>query len=165
MTRRADFTSDQWATLLDAFPRAAAAVAVSSGSSAQTVEELGAFVAIVGETVADDAGDLLLGDLVEDLQGRLASGGGVPIDPATAYMDGIAAAREGGAVLAVVADPVQADLVCSWFIRVLYRVAEAAREGGLLGLGGAQVSDRERTAISELAEAFGADPTEGHAHE
>ncbi len=159
MTRRPDFTSDQWATLLDAIPRAVRAVAAAAGSERQTEDELHEFVDLVEDAGNEDGGDQLLGDLVRDLHGMLAAGGGGGAGRTEiAYMSALESSRKAGAILSVVADPVQAEAVRAWYVRALLRVAGAAREGGVLGIGGEAVSASEQVVISELAEAFGADP-------
>ena len=158
MTRRSDFTSDQWATLLEAIPMAARAIASAAGSSRQTEDELHEFVDLLEDTRGEDAGDLLLDDLVGDLHGMLAAGGApAPADPETAYMSALETTRRAGALLAVVADPAQAESVRRWFVRAMLRVAAAAKEGGVLGVGAVAVSAGEQVVMSELAEAFGAD--------
>jgi hypothetical protein len=166
MTRRSDFTSDQWATLLDAIPQAARAVASAAGSARQTEDELHEFIDLVEDSAAEEAGDLLLGDLVLDLHGMLAAGGlAAPADPSTAYIGALETTRRAGAILSVVAEPVQAEAVRDWFAGAMLRVAAAAREGGVLGVGGTAISPGEQVVMSELAEAFGADPTSGTAAE
>lgn len=162
MTRRTDFTSEQWATLLSAVPLAAQAVAAAAGSSRGSEDELHEFVDLVEDATGEPSGDQLLADLVADLHGQLASGGSPqPGDAETAYTDTLEVCRRAGAYLAVVADPVQADAVRAWTSRALWRVAVAAKEGGLLGIGAEAVSPAEDVVISELAEAFGADPAIG----
>lgn len=162
MTRRGDFTSDQWATLLDAIPQAARAVAAAAGSRRQSEDELHEFIDLVEDSAGEEAGDLLLGDLVLDLHGRLASGGApAPADASTAYTAALETTRRAGAILSVVAEPVQAEAVRDWFVHALLRVAAAAREGGVLGVGGTAISPGEQVVVSELADAFGADPTSG----
>jgi hypothetical protein len=42
----------------------------------------------------------------------------------------------------------------SWLNEVAARVAEAAKEGGLLGFGGVRVSDAERAALEEISAAL-----------
>ena len=94
MTRRTDFTSEQWATLLEAVPMAARAVASAAGHTRQTEDELHEFVDLVEDSAAEEAGDLLLGDLVLDLHGMLASGGVPgPGDPEMAYINALETTR------------------------------------------------------------------------
>jgi hypothetical protein len=158
MTERDTFTADQWRSLIDAAPAIARAVAVTVGSISQTVSELRAFVELVDRTASDDPGGLL-GAIVSDLHGRLA--GGMPTEPPVDhFMNGIEAARIAGAILSVKADPVDAERVRAWFLSVAQVVAEAAREGGILGIGGEQVSQHEKEAIAAIRDALGVTGTE-----
>ncbi|TME84659.1 MAG: hypothetical protein E6I45_00875 [Chloroflexi bacterium] len=154
MTNRESFSQEQWLALVDAGPAIARAIASTAGSSGQTETELGAFVQIV-EQAAADAPAGLLGDIVADTYGRLA--GGLPdargSDP---YMGGIEAARKAGAILDVQPDPAEAQRARAWYLSIAQRVAEATREGGVLGIGGEQVSQFEREAIKAIADALGA---------
>ena len=162
MTRRPDFTSEQWSTLLGAFPMAARAVALAAGSTGHTEDGLHEFVDLVEDAAGQEAGDQLVNDVVAAHHGLLAGGGiAWSDDPETGYTTTLEATRKAGAILAVVADPVQADAVREWFSRALWRVAAAAREGGVLGIGAETISPGEAVVISELADAFGADPAIG----
>lgn len=160
MTGRTDFTTEQWLTLLDAGPAIARAVASAAGSRGQTEHELDAFVDIVQDAASSESGDALLGELITELSQRLASGS-VPPASADPYYEGIETARRAGAILSVVAEPAQAEAIRNWLMRVADQVARSAREGGLLGLGGDDVSRPEQDAISEIAYALGAEPTSG----
>jgi hypothetical protein len=156
MTRRTDFTTDQWLTLLDAGPAIARAVANVAGSPGQTEDELEAFVDIVQDAASSETGDTLLGDLVTELSQRLATGS-VPPPGSDVFYEGIETARRAGAILSVVAEPVHAEAIRDWLMRVAHQVAASAREGGILGLGGEDVSRPEVDAISEIAYALGAE--------
>jgi hypothetical protein len=154
MTDRQTFNQDQWLALVEAGPAIARAIASTAGSAGQTETELGAFVQIV-EQAAADAPAGLLGDIVADTYGRLA--GGLPTsgtsDP---YVAGIEAARRAGAILDVQADPAEAQRARAWYLSIAQRVAAAMHEGGVLGIGGEQVSHFEREAIKAIADALGA---------
>jgi hypothetical protein len=72
-------------------------------------------------------------------------------------MDGLEAARHAGAILEVAADPADAAAIRAWLLSAARAVAEASREGGVLGLGGEQVSTHERETIAAIADALGGD--------
>jgi hypothetical protein len=154
MTNRESFSQEQWLALVEAGPAIARAIASTAGSSGQSETELGAFVQLV-EQAAADAPAGLLGDIVADTYGRLA--GGLPdARSADPYMGGIEAARRAGAILDVQADPAEAQRARAWYLSIAQRVAEATHEGGVLGIGGEQVSQFEREAIKAIADALGA---------
>jgi hypothetical protein len=75
-------------------------------------------------------------------------------------MSGIEAARIAGAILSTEADPADAERVGLWLLSVAQVVAEATPEGGLIGIGGDQVSQHEREAIAVIRDALGVTGTE-----
>ena len=70
-------------------------------------------------------------------------------------MEGIEAARIAGAILAVEADQIEGERVRAWCLSVAHAVAEAAREGGVLGIGGSRISRHEEEAIAAIRDALG----------
>jgi hypothetical protein len=159
VSERDAFTTDQWQALLDAAPAIARAVAATAGSAGETRTELGAFIDMVAEADSDNPGGLL-GAIISDLYGRLA--GGTPDDRADEpYMKGLEAARMAGAILSAGADPVEGRAAATWFLLVAKRVAEAAREGGFLGIGSQRVSLHETDAIAAIRDALGISESDG----
>jgi hypothetical protein len=51
--------------------------------------------------------------------------------------------------------PAEADEFKQWLMTIANRTAEAAKEGGFLGIGGTQVSEKEKTELAALASALG----------
>ena len=152
-----EFSDHNWQRLVEAGPQIALAVAASSGSGKQSVTELGAFLRLVDETADTGGGDDLLGRLASDTRDKLAAGmlsGNVD----DAIPTGIQAAREAGAILAVHSSEEEARILRQWLLQVAHTVAAAAREGGLLGIGGQDLSDRERDTMAEIADGLGATP-------
>ena len=153
MAREA-FTDDQWRQLQEAGPAIARAVAAAAGSTGQTEAELEAFLRLVDRTQTESTDSGLLGQLISEVHTLLAAGSlAQPTDDA--ITDGIHAARRAGAVLAVVADEDDARAVRLWLLDVARTVAQAAREGGILGLGAQEVSGPERETIAAISDALG----------
>ena len=150
-----EFSDHQWQRLVEAGPQIALAVAASSGSSKQSVAELDAFLRLVDETADDSEGASLLSHLAVDTRAKLASGM-LRGNSDDAIPDGIQAAREAGAILAVYSDEQEARVLRQWLLQVAHTVAGAAREGGLLGIGGQDVNAVERETMSEIADGLGA---------
>ena len=148
-----DFTDHQWQRLVDAGPQIALAVAASAGSAGQSEAELGAFLRLVDETADSDTGTLL-GQLAAASRDKVASGL-LTGNSDDAIPDGINAAREAGAILAVVADEEDARSIRQWLLQVAHTTAAAAREGGVLGIGGTEVSDDERDTMAGIADGLG----------
>jgi len=148
-----EISDHNWQRLVEAGPQIALAMAASSGSGKQSATELGAFLRLVDEA-ADAGGDDLLGRLAADTRDKLAAGmlsGNVD----DAIPTGIQAAREAGAILAVHSNEDEARVLRQWLLQVAHTVAAAAREGGLLGIGGQDLSDRERGTMAEIASGLG----------
>lgn len=51
--------------------------------------------------------------------------------------------------------PTEADAYRQWLVTAAQSVAEAAKEGGFLGIGGTRVSAEEQAALQELSSALG----------
>lgn len=150
-----EFNDHQWQRLVDAGPQIALAVAASGGSPRQSVAELDAFLRMVDEAADDSDGGGVLARLAVDTRGKLAAGmlRGSQDD---ALPDGIHAAREAGAILAVHADQQEARVLRQWLLSVAHIVAGAARDGGVLGIGGRDVSDVEKDTMDAIADGLGA---------
>lgn len=65
--------------------------------------------------------------------------------------------KEVAHILAKKATPEEAREYKEWAMQIAENVAKAAREGGFLGFGGTQISDGEKQAFTEIANALGAD--------
>lgn len=152
MSARDRFAPHQWLAVVDSAPAIARAVAAAAGKPGDTVRELGAFAtSLASGTRSENA---LLGELIDAVRDRLASGATVgPSD--RAVMDGIEAARKAGAILGSMAAPEDAVAVRAWLLGLARTVASASREGGVLGIGSALVSEPEEQLILELSEALG----------
>ena len=154
MTSKADIAPHNWAALVDAAPAIARAISASGGSTGKSEQELDAFVQFASDAAVGGEGESLLGMLVTDVAARLAVG--VPPADGDVYVDGLEKARRAGAILAVEADPGEAASVRAWYLAGARAVATAVKEGGVLGLGAADVSDWERETIQSIADALGA---------
>jgi hypothetical protein len=53
------------------------------------------------------------------------------------------------------AKPAEAQAFKQWLVSVGQKVAEAAKEGGVLGFGGTRVSEQETAALKELTSVLG----------
>jgi hypothetical protein len=158
MSRQAEFSARNWAALVEAGPAIAVALASAAGSGRQSVGELEGFIDFVAEGVVEYSPEGLLGELVHDVNGRLAAGWRPELDDP--YADGLGRARLAGAILDTLPDAEEAAAVRGWLLTAARRVAERAREGGVLGVGGERVSTREEQTIEAIADALGAGESE-----
>jgi hypothetical protein len=149
-----EFSDHQWQRLAEAGTQIALAVAASAGSPKQSVAELDAFLRYIDETADDSDGHGLVAQLAADTRSKVAAGMLIG-STEDAIPDGIHAAREAGAILGVHPDEEVARALRQWLLRIADTVAHAAREGGVLGIGGVEVSELERETMASIADGMG----------
>ena len=154
-------TDAQWQQLIDAAPAIARAVAATAGSRNRAEAELDTFIGLVDRTAHEESEQTLLGRVAGRLHTTLSAGAVSPTGE-DVVVDGIHAARQAGAILAVLPDEAEARVVRLWLMRVANTVAAASREGGVLGLGSEAVSSPERDTIASIADALGLTPESGN---
>jgi hypothetical protein len=81
------------------------------------------------------------------LKGYRPAGGG---DPRDALVGELRATR---ALLAARATPAEATAFGRWVVDIAQAAADAAKEGGFLGIGATRVSDREQTMLERVRDA------------
>ncbi|MFI5937207.1 hypothetical protein [Actinoplanes sp. NPDC051494] len=74
-----------------------------------------------------------------------------PADPVGYGEDVVTRAAEAAALLAAKASPADAETYKHWLVEIADSVVGAASTGGLLGLGGDQITDSERNFRDKLA--------------
>jgi hypothetical protein len=159
MTTKADYTPEEWDLLKKAPLMMAAAVIVSDLSgSVGVAKEFLSMAQAVEETGQQGDVNELVASLVADLQAPQAAqsdAGEEPLDLSEAREKALAESREVAALLAQKTTPAEADGFKRWMLSIAKRVSEAAREGGVLGIGSKLVSEKETTMLREIAAALG----------
>jgi hypothetical protein len=156
VSTKADYSKDEWDSLLKAPLMAAMAVVAASPSGPiGAVQEMFA----VGKGLmegAEGTTNSLISALVADVKAgnRPPTPAERPKVLAQVKAQALGACREVAALLARKA-PGEADGFKRWLLGTAQRTAEAAKEGGFLGVGGVQVSDAEKAALGEVAGALG----------
>jgi hypothetical protein len=156
MTEKANFSADDW-DLLRSAPAMASLLVVAASPSGPVglIQESGAASNAITEAAAT-AQTPLLKSLAEDVTQTMT----IPRPPAGATPEQVkdAAAeilRRTSALLATKATPDEANEVKEWLSRIAQATAEAAKEGGFLGIGGTLVSDEEKAALNTIHTALG----------
>jgi hypothetical protein len=67
----------------------------------------------------------------------------------------IADSKEVARILDAKASPEEAREYKEWAMQIAESVAKAAKEGGFLGIGGTRVSEGEKEAFAQIADALG----------
>jgi hypothetical protein len=161
MTTKTDFTVEEWNVIRRApFMAALVVVAASPSGPVGVVKEMFA----VGKTLADvklhGASSDLIKAVVADLETAEARQQSAPAElqgktPDQARTAALEACRQAAAVVEKKTKPDEAQAFKQWLVSVSQKVAEAAKEGGFLGLGGTRVSEQETSALKELTSVLG----------
>jgi hypothetical protein len=159
MAGKADFTSEEWGKILQSIMLAGIAVSLAepSGLLGMLKEGMASARALL-EAQADPSADDLVKAAIADFE----------------TFEGLAVAREGVASLVAGSTPAQisekatdalhqvsslldakapADSVAfkTWLRHIAESVAEASKEGGLLGFGGVRVSEAEKASLGKIS--------------
>lgn len=158
MATREDYGAEDWRLIVSSPSLVGLVVSAASpsGSLGMAREMLA-----VGAAAADLAEAKPENRLIEDLLEDVRSGAAEELRP-----NGVASIEEARSWavahlsrLAEVLDRGRAgregEELREWLVEVAIRVAEAAREGSFLGLGGERVSDAEKEAVAELRKTLG----------
>jgi hypothetical protein len=156
MSTKADYSADEW-DLLRTAPMMAAIMVVTASPSGPVglVKESAATGKMILEA-ADSAKTPLLKSLAEDMKSTFKI---PPAPPGTSPEAVQTAATEilkrTSDLLAKKAAPEEATETKGWLGQIAEKTAEAAKEGGFLGIGGTLVSDAEKAAIAKVNSSLG----------
>lgn len=164
MATKTDFTADEWKLLLQSPLVAACAIsAVDPSGLVGLLKESMASARALLAAVSDPNADALVKAVATDYEtseGRGAAQDGFRAaiagvkQPADVVAKAIEALKATAAVVDAKGGP-DAVPFKTWLAGVAKAVAEAAPEGGFLGFGGTQVSDKEKVTVAEVAAALG----------
>jgi hypothetical protein len=144
VTAKADFTEEEWKTILEAPPSAGLLVILSDrgGSIRETFSMAKAYT----EARQQQGESELLDEVVAAKPEMDRSRAGSPEELKQHSLDNV---RQGIAVLRGKASDEEVEEYRKFILGLAERVAEARKEG-FLGLSGERVSDAERAAIAEI---------------
>jgi hypothetical protein len=158
MTAKADFTEDEWATLVRSPIVAGMAITLADpGGPIEVVKETSAVLKVV--TSSSEQRDDLVGELAREVRG-LAEQRKNPVGdfkPRGAMagkeiVDEISRANE---IVSAKATPQEAEAFRAWIMECAQRAADAAKEGGFMGFHAERVSQGEKDMLAQLGSALG----------
>jgi ribosomal protein L10 len=162
MTGKSDFTPDEWKLLLESVTMAGIAVTAAepSGLWGLLKESFAGGTALVTAKM-DPQSNPLIKAVVADFdtaQGRSTAREGLKeklagCKPAEIKAKCIETLRQAAAVVDTKA-PADAGAFKGWLRQISQHVAEAAKEGGFLGIGGVRVSEAEKATLTEISSAL-----------
>ena len=159
MTTKADFTEDEWATLVRSPMVAGAAITLADpGGPIEVVKETSAVLKFVTGSESEERDDLV-GEVVREVRG-LAQQRTNPLGDfkprgalaAKQIIDELSRANE---IVTVKATPEEAEAFRSWIMECAQRAADAAKEGGFMGFHAERVSQGEKDMLAQLRSALG----------
>jgi hypothetical protein len=153
------FTTEEWRTLLRAPMLVSYAVAGAAPSDEEGyISEMRAVADAISESEERAAKDSLISEVVAQIIANAEDnerGQTEKISVSDTKGRALANCQEVAALLQAKVSAEEADEYKRWLLGVAQRVASAAKEGGIFGFGGAQVSKTEVATISEIAAALG----------
>jgi hypothetical protein len=158
MTAKADFTEDEWATLVRSPIVAGMAITLADpGGPIEVVKETSAVLKVV--TSSSEQRDDLVGELAREVRG-LAGQRKNPVGdfkPRGALagkeiVDEISRADE---IVSAKASPEEAKAFRAWILECAQSAADAAKEGGFMGFHAERVSQGEKDMLAQLRSALG----------
>jgi len=154
MTQKADFNAEEWSTVANG--PLYAGIRVISADRGGTLRESLAMGRVYQEARTHHGESELLDELVKSPPSidpdRLRGVGG---DLATVASEQL---REAIGILEFKATPSEVEDYKGFVMMVARAVAGAHKEGGVLGVGGKQISDAEDQALNEISTALSAPP-------
>jgi hypothetical protein len=162
MADKSNFTPDEWTLLLESVTMAGIAVTAAEPHGLWGLLKEGfASGSMLTQAKMDPKANPLVKAVVDDFgtaQGRGAARDGLKkklagSKPAEIKAKSIDTLQQVGAVVDAKA-PGDAAAFKAWLRQISQHVAEAATEGGFLGIGGTRVSDAEKATLTEISTAL-----------
>ncbi|MGA8171246.1 MAG: hypothetical protein WB816_10545 [Methylocystis sp.] len=162
MATKSDFTADEWKTVLESPILAGFAISAADPSGFISTIKEGWAEATELATAKTSASDELIKAVADDLltaDGRSAARDGIKSlvtgSQLAEYKDKSLAELKRAVAIIDAKAPADAAAFKTWLGHIAQKVAEAGAEGGFLGFGGVQVSDKEKATIAEINTVLG----------
>ena len=149
------FGAEDWqAVVRGSFQAALAIVAADPGGLLAAAKEGGALASVMR---GGDGSGGLVDELVADIRSDRPSMKevGITRQPKDQALASAIQAMKHAASIVEAKAPAEADGYKNWLFSISERMANAAKEGGLLGFGGERVSDDEEAALAKIRGALG----------
>lgn len=158
MASKADFTPEEWKTIVAAAPMVGLAVTCASPNGPLGVlKEMLSMGMAMAEMLQKGSSNPLIAELAADLKARQTRP-----EPPEGIKDAEQAKELALHHIKTVNDLIEkkiagpeADDFKKWLLNIGRRVAEASNEGGIFGFGGKQVSDAEKNVLRQIGFALG----------
>lgn len=163
MANKQSFTPDEWTKILESAMLTGMAISATDPSGLWgTVKEAFASRSALDKSMADPGSNELVRAVIADfetsegqakIQGTLRKSF-ADVKPSEFVERALDNLRQVSTIVDAKA-PGDAAEFKTWLRSISQAVAEAAKEGGFLGVGGVRVSDAERATLADIAKALG----------
>lgn len=159
MTKRSDYTDEEWATLRRAPMVAGLAISLADpGGPIEAAKETMATLKALSSPGHDEELVVALSqDAMASLQKRQNPLKDFKPRGALAGQQVLDELRAANDIVGQKATPAEAAAFRSWLMAAAKDAADAAKEGGFLGFGAEQVSKGERTMLEQVGKVLGVD--------
>jgi hypothetical protein len=159
MTGKADFTEDEWATLVRSPMVAGMAITIADpGGPIEVVKETSAVLKFATGTSGEQRDDLVgevaksMREMVEHRDNPIGDFKPRGTMAGKEVLDEISRANE---IVTAKATPEEAEAFRAWILECAQRAADAAKEGGFMGFHAERVSQGEKDMLAQLGTALG----------
>lgn len=157
MSKQDDYSPEEWLSITSAPVMAGLLISLSdvSGPIGMTKEAIAVAKAVTDS--ATQTGSELLASIAATWKAQVTKPRlpELPRDTPDAARNATLELCKNAAAIVSQKSPAEADEYKKWLVSLARKAAEAAKEGGFLGIGGTLVSDAEAAAITSLASALG----------
>ena len=160
MAKKADFTLEEWQQLLSLPQVAALYLSLASPSGpVGLAQEMIASVKVLTEALKASSGNELIDAIAADIREKVEKRERLepPLKPGNDLnkmkAECLQACRDVAALLSQKA-PADAERYKQWVYQAAQNSANAAKEGGVFGIGGERVSEAETAALKDIAAAL-----------
>ena len=154
MASKADFTPEEWKTIVAAAPMVGLAVTCASPNGPWGVmKEMLSMGMAMAEMLQKGSSNPLIAELAADLKARQTKPEppqGLK-DPEQCKQSALNHVRAVNDLLNRKVKAEEADEFKKWLLTIGWRVAEASNEGGVFGFGGERVSEAEKNVLRQIA--------------
>ena len=162
MTKKSDFTPEEWQKLMEAPLAVSALITLASPALGDAIKESMALAKMIAKQAKSGDNSELMAALLGQLQDKEAAKAAQPQieskDPQEVInqlLNDVSAAVE---VLDAKATPEEAAEIKQWLYDAAVAVAEAAKEGDFMGIGGVRVNEAEKAMLQRIADTLGLEP-------
>lgn len=160
MTKRADYTDDEWEAL--ARSPLVAGFAISLADPGGPIELSKETMAAIKSLATPPSDEELLIAVSQYAQARAREHANLrkelDLKASTARQQLTDELTSVNAILEAKATPEEAAAFRLWLVEAAQKAADAAKEGGFLGIGATRVSEGELTELAEIRQILGLDP-------